>query len=128
VAEELELVHHYLFLQRIRFGESLHVTVDVPSRALTGYLPPFTLQMLLENAIKHNVISAAHPLHITITVEGDRLIVRNDLRPRGSKEAGTGTGLENIRRRYLMLGAPEPSFTVSDPFYIASVPILSPEQ
>jgi tetratricopeptide (TPR) repeat protein len=128
VAEELELVHHYLFLQRIRFGESLHVTVDVPSRALTGYLPPFTLQMLLENAIKHNVISAAHPLHITITVEGDRLIARNDLRPRGSKEAGTGTGLENIRRRYLMLGAPEPSFTVSDPFYIASVPILSPEQ
>jgi LytS/YehU family sensor histidine kinase len=128
VQEELELVHHYLFLQRIRFGESLRVQVEVPAHALNGYLPPFTLQMLLENAIKHNVISAAHPLHITITVEGDRLIVRNDLMPRGTKEAGTGTGLENIRRRYLMLGAHEPTFTVADPYYTASVPILSQEQ
>ncbi len=127
VQEELELVHHYLFLQRIRFGESLQVKVDVPAHALGGYLPPFTLQMLLENAIKHNVISAAHPLHITITVEEDRLIVRNDLLPRSSKEAGTGTGLENIRRRYLMLGATEPTFTVSDPYYTAAVPILSQE-
>jgi hypothetical protein len=127
VQEELELVHHYLFLQRIRFGDSLRVKVEVPAHALQGYLPPFTLQMLLENAIKHNVISAAHPLHITITVEGDHLIVRNDLLPRGTKEAGTGTGLENIRRRYLMLGADEPTFTVSDPYYTASVPILSQE-
>jgi len=127
VQEELELVHHYLFLQRIRFGDSLRVAVAVPAHALQGYLPPFTLQMLLENAIKHNVISAAHPLHITITVEGDRLIVRNDLLPRGTKESGTGTGLENIRRRYLMLGAAEPTFTVSDPYYTASVPILSQE-
>lgn len=128
VQEELELVHHYLFLQRIRFGESLQVKVEVPARALTGYLPPFTLQMLLENAIKHNVISAAHPLHITITVEGEQLIVRNDLLARGTKEVGTGTGLENIRRRYTMLGAPEPTFTVSDQYYTASVPILSQEQ
>jgi tetratricopeptide (TPR) repeat protein len=127
VQEELELVHHYLFLQRIRFGESLRVNVEVPAHALKGYLPPFTLQMLLENAIKHNVISAAHPLHITITVEGDHLIVRNDLLPRSSKEAGTGTGLENIRRRYVMLGAAEPTFTVSDPYYTASVPILAQE-
>jgi LytS/YehU family sensor histidine kinase len=128
VQEELELVHHYLFLQRIRFGESLRVKVEVPAHALNGYLPPFTLQMLLENAIKHNVISAAHPLHITITVEGDHLIVRNDLLPRATKEAGTGTGLENIRRRYIMLGAAEPTFTVAGPYYTASVPILSPEQ
>lgn len=127
VQEELELVHHYLFLQRIRFGDSLRVKVDVPARALKGYLPPFTLQMLLENAIKHNVISAAHPLHITITVEGGHLIVRNDLLPRGTKEAGTGTGLENIRRRYIMLGADEPTFTVSDTYYTAAVPILSQE-
>src|SRR5262249_32808981 len=113
VQEELELVHHYLFLQRIRFGESLRVQVQMPAHALNGYLPPFTLQMLLENAIKHNVISASHPLHITITVEGEHLIVRNDLRPRTSKEASTGTGLENIRRRYIMLGAQEPTFTIA---------------
>jgi LytS/YehU family sensor histidine kinase len=127
ISEELELVRHYLFLQRMRFGESLRVNVDVPASAMKGYLPPFTLQMLLENAIKHNVISAAKPLHITLTVDGDRLLVRNDLRPRGTSEAGTGTGLENIRRRYTMLGAQEPSFTVSDTQYTAVIPILSQE-
>ncbi len=127
VQEELELVHHYLFLQRIRFGESLQVRVEVPAHALKGYLPPFTLQMLLENAIKHNVISAAHPLHITINVEGGRLIVRNDLLPRATKEIGTGTGLENIRRRYNMLGAEEPTFTGADQHYSAAVPILAQE-
>ena len=125
--EELELVHHYLFLQRIRFGESLRVNVDVPAAALGRYLPPFTLQMLLENAVKHNVISAAHPLHIHIGVEGDRLVVRNDLRPRGTAAEGTGTGLENIRRRYAMLGAPEPIFAISDPHYRAAVPLLTSE-
>lgn len=127
VKEELELVHHYLFLQRIRFGDSLQVEVDVPASALHRYLPPFTLQMLLENAVKHNVISAAHPLHIHIGVEQDRLVVRNDLRPRGTSAEGTGTGLENIRKRYAMLGAPEPTFAVSDPYYKAAVPMLSHE-
>lgn len=126
VAEELELIRHYLFLQRIRFGDGLSVALEVPADQ-RGFLPPFTLQMLLENAIKHNVISASRPLHIAVGVEGDRLVVRNDLRPRGSSEAGTGTGLENIRRRYAMLGASEPHFSVTDAHYIASVPILSNE-
>ncbi len=127
VEEELDLVRHYLFLQRMRFGDSLQVALDLPAHALKGYLPPFTLQMLLENAIKHNAISAAKPLRITVGVDGDRLVVRNDLRPRGTSEAGTGTGLENIRRRYAMLGAEEPAFTLTDTHYTASVPILSQE-
>ena len=127
VKDELELVRHYLFLQRIRFGESLQVEVNVPADALGGYLPPFTLQMLLENAIKHNVISAAHPLRIRIGVEAGRLVVRNDLRPRSGTVEGTGTGLENIRRRYALLGAAEPTFAIGDAAYTAAVPILPPE-
>lgn len=125
VQEELQLAQHYVFLQRIRFGNSLVVDIDVPASALSGYLPPFTLQMLLENSIKHNVISAAKPLHISVTAQNGRLIVRNDLRPRGGASAGTGTGLENIRRRYAMLGAPEPDFRISDMHYTATVPILT---
>lgn len=125
VQEELQLAQHYVFLQRIRFGQSLVVDIDMPTTALGGYLPPFTLQMLLENAIKHNVISAARPLHITVTVAQDRLMVRNDLRPRGGMSAGTGTGLENIRRRYAMLGASAPEFSLSELHYTAIVPILT---
>lgn len=125
VQEELQLARHYVFLQHIRFGNSLVVDIDVPASALSGYLPPFTLQMLLENAIKHNVISAAKPLHISVTAQNGRLIVRNDLRPRGGASAGTGTGLENIRRRYAMLGASEPDFRISDMHYTATVPILT---
>jgi hypothetical protein len=130
--EELELVQHYLVLQRMRFGEGLQVTIAIPAEGLQRYLPPFTLQMLLENAIKHNVISASRPLRIGITVERDGsgqalLVVRNDLRPRGTSEAGTGTGLENIRRRYIMLGAAEPGFQVEDADYVARVPLLAQE-
>jgi tetratricopeptide (TPR) repeat protein len=125
IQEELQLARHYVFLQRIRFGNNLTVDIDIPAEALSGYLPPFTLQMLLENAIKHNVISAAKPLHISVTAQDGRLIVRNDLRPRGSVSEGTGTGLENIRRRYAMLGATDPDFRINDAYYTATVPILT---
>jgi tetratricopeptide (TPR) repeat protein len=128
VQEELELVRHYLFLQRMRFGDSLQVNIDVPMQATKGFLPPFTLQMLLENAIKHNVISATNPLHIRVFTFGDKLLVKNDLRPRSNKEAGTGTGLENIRKRYGMLGAQEPVFSITGDSYVASVPILTEMQ
>lgn len=125
VHEELQLAQHYVFLQHIRFGNSLVVDIDVPATALGGYLPPFTLQMLLENAIKHNAISAARPLRINVSAADGRLVVRNDLRPRGGLSAGTGTGLENIRRRYAMLGAAEPEFRLTDQHYIATVRILT---
>jgi hypothetical protein len=126
LAEELDLIKHYVFLQRIRFGDSLHIRMEVPASA-RGFLPPFTLQMLLENAIKHNAISAARPLRIDVLLEGDRILVRNDLRSRGTSTAGTGAGLENIRRRYAMLGAPEPCFTMTDAHYEASVPLMTHE-
>jgi LytS/YehU family sensor histidine kinase len=125
VGEELELVRHYLFLQRMRFGEALQVQVDVPVAHLASFLPPFTLQMLLENAIKHNAISAGRPLRITVGIEGADLVVRNDLRPRGTPGEGTGTGLENIRRRYAMLGAREPSFRIEGDHYVARVALLT---
>lgn len=125
VQEELQLAKHYLFLQRIRFGDSLVVEIDLPQEATNGYLPPFTMQMLLENAIKHNVISANRPLHIQITGDRTRLVVRNDLRPRGDGSRGTGTGLDNIRRRYAMLGAEEPEFRMTERSYLATVPILN---
>lgn len=127
VREELDLVRHYLFLQRIRFGDALVVDVDVPVAQLGAFLPPFTLQMLLENAIKHNAVSAGRPLRITVEVEGRHLVVRNDLRPRGgaSPSTGTGTGLENIRRRYAMLGAEEPTFRIEGDRYEARVPLLN---
>lgn len=83
------------------------------------------MQMLLENAIKHNVISANRPLHIRITGDRTRLVVRNDLRPRGDGSRGTGTGLDNIRRRYAMLGAEEPEFRMTERSYLATVPILN---
>jgi LytS/YehU family sensor histidine kinase len=126
LAEELDLIRHYIFLQRIRFGDSLRIRMDIPTGA-RGFLPPFTLQMLLENAIKHNVISTGRPLQIDLLLQADRILVRNDLRSRGTSATGTGAGLENIRRRYAMLGAPEPRFTMTASHYEASVPLMTHE-
>ncbi|MBL7952106.1 MAG: histidine kinase [Flavobacteriales bacterium] len=98
--EELDLLQHYFGLERRRFGTAIDLFihfVEVPS----GYLiVPLTLQLLVENALKHNAATAQHPLHIHVSLEGDAIVVRNDVRPRVSSPRSTGFGLESIIKRY----------------------------
>lgn len=102
IAQEMEFVHAIVFLQRIRFGEHLHVDIEIPEDR-SFYLAPLALQMLIENAIKHNVISAAQPLYIRIYLEPDYLVVSNNLQPKKTLSDSLGIGLENIRKRYNFL-------------------------
>lgn len=102
IGEELEFVDSIIFLQRIRFGEHLHLTTEVPEGG-TFFVAPMALQMLIENAIKHNTISAAQPLHIRIFVAGDYLVVRNNLQVKSTLSESLGIGLENIKKRYRFL-------------------------
>lgn len=99
VGEELAFVESVVFLQRIRFGEHLHVHCRIPADA-TFLVAPMALQMLIENAIKHNIISEQHPLHIRISAEEGYLVVSNNLQPKQDLRERLGIGLENIRKRY----------------------------
>lgn len=95
---ELAFSKSYLELQKLRFGEKLEYEVD----AFSGngkQLPPLSLQLLLENAVKHNSATREKPLHIRIFEENDHIVVENNVQPRKQSGPESGIGLENIRRR-----------------------------
>jgi tetratricopeptide (TPR) repeat protein len=129
--QELELVNSYLYLQKIRFGENLRVTMDMDAQTLSYFIPPFTIQMLLENAVKHNVVSADDPLFVSIAsdLQKAELRVTNSLSIRKAAEtASTGTGLKNIIRRYEILSDRAPQFGIRNNRYEAVLPLLTEDE
>lgn len=100
--EELETLEDYIFLVKTRFPENLHIHMAVQKEDLEKYVVPMSMQILVENAIKHNVISLKKPLHITIESRGDVVYVENNLQPKMHEEKGTKTGLKNIDNRNIL--------------------------
>jgi len=101
VRTELDFIRSYIYLLEKRFGHSLQIEIDVPEAFQNHYIVPVAMQMLIENAIKHNVSSRNRPLHIRVYVdENQLLVVRNNLQPKLDKEVSTHIGLENISKRY----------------------------
>lgn len=100
LSEELQFVDQYASLMRIRFPEGLTIEVEIGQESQTRYVIPCSIQLLVENAIKHNVVSAQEPLSIRITIEGDYLVVSNNLNPKLTTQPSTGNGQRYIRQRY----------------------------
>jgi LytS/YehU family sensor histidine kinase len=91
-----------------RFGDNLNLDISLKEKVKESFIPPMTLQILIENAVKHNVISKDKPLYIRIYEENDRIVVENNLQPKQTSEVSTGIGLENIRKRYRLITKAEP--------------------
>ena len=101
--EELHFLESFVFLQKIRFQEHLNVVIDLPKQS-DIMVPPLSLQMLMENAIKHNEVSAENPLSITLYLEKDEyLVMSNNLQKKNQPVESAGIGLENIKARYEFL-------------------------
>jgi sensor histidine kinase YesM len=124
LSRELEFIQSYVYLQKKRHGEALRFEVSVNSDVLQYYIPVLALQILVENAVKHNEISIDRPLKISIKNEGDWLVVSNNLQLR-EKEDTTGIGLSNLRERYKLLTDLEPEFKLMNACYVARVPLLT---
>lgn len=121
---ELEFAENYLALQKIRFEEGLQFNITVEKNT-AGYLPPLSLQLLLENAIKHNEASRAKPLMITISLQDESLVVTNNLQPRKSiSEESTGIGLANIEKRYALLSTENMVIRDTDGYFEVKLPVL----
>jgi two-component sensor histidine kinase len=99
--QELQQLEAYIFLLKIRFNESFHAEIKVDSRQ--KQIAPLTLQMLVENAIKHNESSKSNPLYVKIWEENDHVVVRNNLQHKSMVSDSSGVGLSNIRARYAFL-------------------------
>lgn len=123
--KELDFAKSYLTLQKIRFEDSLQYNIIV--NGTQGLmLPPLSLQLLLENAVKHNIASMAKPLHILIEQKGDSLWISNALQPKsGPLEDSAGVGLENIKNRYEMLSDRLPEILQKDEHFIVKLPLLT---
>ncbi|MBO9564321.1 MAG: histidine kinase [Niastella sp.] len=101
--EELAFSQSYLYILKTRMEDAIVVHTAVPDAILSSKVPPLTLQLLIENAIKHNVAAGYKPLTISIWGNKEWLIVKNNYQPKNSTVAGTGSGLGNIAQRYKLL-------------------------
>jgi sensor histidine kinase YesM len=123
--DELNIAREYIFIQQNRFGEKLTVDFDVPEQFYHYAIPPLALQMLLENALKHNVCSAEHPLEVRIYIsENQYIVVENGVRPKIDKEPSTGVGLENIRNRYIHLTGKDISVKQGNGKFVVMLPLF----
>ncbi len=122
VREELSFAKQYFILQQTRFEDSIQIDFDVPESEMDKKLPSLSLQLLLENAIKHNRFDANDPLKISIINKENSIIVKNNKRERRNLNGSNGVGLPNIAQRYqlhnvdgFIVDDKQDSFTVSLP-------------
>lgn len=105
IEKEIQFVKSYMYLQRIRFDNHVTEQIEIPVEHLQAKVPSLTLQALMENAVKHNIISASKPLCIRISVdEGKNLVISNNLQKKSQLIQVNSFGLENIKRRFEMHG------------------------
>lgn len=125
VSEELDLIKTYIFIQQKRYGNNLIMNIKIPQQMLEMGVAPLTLQMLVENAIKHNIISTEKPLNIEISVtDNNYLLVKNNLQKRTDNEPSSGLGLQNIQNRYTFLTDKKPEVIVNSDNYAVAIPLL----
>jgi hypothetical protein len=125
LGEEWEILDNYMYIQKTRFGDALRLEADVPEGYMqTRKIIPLALQLLVENAIKHNIVSRSKPLTISIKVTQDYIIVTNPVQQKISKEKGAGLGLINIRKRYSLLSKKNIIFGIENNHYTVILPLL----
>ncbi|MCD8193691.1 MAG: histidine kinase [Tannerellaceae bacterium] len=101
--EEMEFVYAFIFMLKMRYEENITFDISIAKGLDSKQLPPMSVQMLIENSVKHNEISNRHPLCISIVAAGDCLTVSNPVQPKRTPYIGTGIGLANLGKRYQLL-------------------------
>lgn len=127
VHDETEFIRYYYFLQKIRFRDQLNLDMEEGISREERKIPVMSLQLLIENAIKHNEITRQHPLSIRIYRKEDTLVVENVYRPRSdSSESSLGVGFENIRKIYAYCSDKQFEYRIQDGHFICILPLLAP--
>ncbi len=122
--EELDFADQYYDLLKVRFPEGLRVEKSIPQKCLDRYVVPCSLQLLIENATKHNIVSPARPLTIRITGSGDNVTVCNEILPKVSKSPSTGLGLKYMKQQYLDLSGKSVAIEQTDESFCVTIPLL----
>jgi two-component system LytT family sensor kinase len=128
VGEELESLKAYSYLQQIRFEDKLFIEIDVDEAANRMLLPVLSLQPLIENVVKHNIISTDAPLTITITGNTESITVLNPVRPRHTQREKSGTGLKNLCARYKLLTGRDLLIENGNTIFSVTLPLVKPSE
>lgn len=125
LAEELSFLQSYIYLLKIRHGDNLFINGELESVG-NYYIPPLSMQMLIENVIKHNIVSSSQPMTIDIELQKDGYIeVSNKLQLKRQNIQSTGVGLDNIRSRYKVLSEKEVTVKENEDTFTVKLPLLS---
>lgn len=124
LAAELEFVRSYMFLHEVRLGDCIRWHSDIPEDEMDCMLPPLTLQLLIENVIKHNSITPARPMVVSIGMEGDLLVISNPVNPKKNVDV-SGVGLRNLSNRYKLIVGKEINIVNTGTVFTVKVPLLN---
>lgn len=122
--DELTFVSLYVELLQVRFPEGLEVSVEIPEEMMSSYVVPCSVQLLIENATKHNSVSPDCPLKIRITAGNSQIIVANNINPKISTSPSTGLGLKYIREQYQDISGNGIEVETREGEYIVRLPLL----
>lgn len=124
VAEELKFLNLYVSILYMRFGDSFQLSIADDVYSLEGNIPPCSLQMLVENALKHNAHTSNHPLLIAIYLDGQRICVLNEKQPLKDSPVSTNLGNSLLQERYSLLSKKEILIEDTTKSYTVSLPII----
>lgn len=124
IRDELKFAKSYIHIQKERFGDNLKINWDIDESKQDALIIPMSLQILLENAIKHNVVSKSKPLVVDVKIEDSCLVVENKIQAKSSQLPSTKVGLINIKKRYALISDKSPLIENDGNRFIVSLPLL----
>ncbi len=123
--EELDFISAYMYLLQIRFEDTIQLDINIEPENKQYYLPPLTLQMLIENAIKHNIITEIRPLKMSIECRDQYLVIKNNLQEKKvAARNSSKTGIKNIERRYSYFTNKQVEVFRNEQSFIVKVPLI----
>ena len=126
LGEEISFLEDYFALLKIRFADAIHLEMNIPGSAMEQYLvPPISIQVLAENAIKHNEFSDQSPLHIHLALGDEAIMVWNSIRPKTLRKASSGLGLQNLDERYRLTTQKSIAITREEGRFQVRLPLLN---
>jgi LytS/YehU family sensor histidine kinase len=125
LGDELKIIEDYFFIQKKRFGDALQFRSAISAEQKAVYsIPPLTLQLLAENAIKHNIVSKEKPLVFCLSAGQDSLVIKNNLNEKITSEPGEGLGLQNIKNRFQLIAEKEVKIEKTETDFIVQLPLI----
>ncbi len=126
LADELLMLESYHFMLKNRFRDAIELTIDLSAETRRSVLPPLTFQMLMENCVKHNVLTQSRKLYVSVEERDGQVLFRNNFQPKQSLLSATHVGLENLTRRYEHLCGTPLTLEQDSQFFTVFLPIIPP--